>query len=202
MSIENDNTPTTINAQLYFAVLPEWVLYLPISAVAVRVYCVLRRHADNTTGECFPSRRRLAMKARCSVATLDRAIKELVEHSAVSVIKRKNDAGDWSSNLYTVYSTPDGYTQVASKTTLPTLKDRARGSLKTDTLTKAIKHNKQEQRVYTLEQQQAMSLGAALYHTGKTLEEVHEAATTAHGINQLVIDTYLKYCQDAKGLRP
>ncbi len=202
MSMENDSTPNAVNAQLYFAVLPEWVLYLPISAVAVRVYCVLRRHADNTTGECFPSRRRLAMKSRCSVATLDRSIKELVEHKAISVAKRKNDAGDWSSNLYTVYSTPDGGTWVASKTAPPILKTGAEGGAKSNALTRAKRTQKQELPNYTHEERQAMSLGAALYHTGRTLEEVHEAASTAHGNNQLVIDTYLTYCQDAKGLKP
>lgn len=188
----DDNTPTTINAQLYFAVLPEWVLYLPISAVAVRVYCVLRRHADNMTGECFPSRRTIAMKARCSVATLDRAIKELVEHRAVAYTKRKNAAGDWTSNLYTVYSTPQGNTQVASKTVLPTPKNKGTGSLKTVALTKAITNQKQEPSVYTLEQRHEMSMGAVLFHTGATLIEVTEAALDAHGnIRQAVIDTFI-----------
>jgi len=71
----NSNDETAIDAQMYFAVLPEWVLYLPISANAVRVYCCLRRFADNSTGECYPSRRLLAQKAQVSVVTLDRCIK-------------------------------------------------------------------------------------------------------------------------------
>ena len=186
------NIPTAVNAQLYFAVLPEWVLYLPISAVAVRVYCVLRRHADNMTGECFPSRRTIAMKARCSVATLDRAIKELVEHKAVAYTKRKNATGDWTSNLYTVYSTPQGNTQVASKTILPSPKNEGTGSLKSVALTKAITNQKQEPRVYADQTDHDKSMGASLFHTGATLIQVTEAATDAHGnIRQAVIDTFI-----------
>ena len=185
------NIPIAVNAQLYFAVLPEWVLYLPISAVAVRVYCVLRRHADNMTGECFPSRRTIAMKARCSVATLDRAIKELVEHKAVAYTKRKNATGDWTSNLYTVYSTPQGNTQVASKTILPSPKNEGTGSPKSVALTKAIRTQKQERRVYADQTDHDKSMGASLFHTGATLIEVTEAATDAHGnIRQAVIDTF------------
>jgi len=191
--MKEHNIPTAVTAQMYFAVLPEWVLYLPISAVAVRVYCVLRRHADNTTGECFPSRRTIAMKARCSIATLDRAVKELVEHKAVSVTRRKNAAGDWTSNLYIVYSTPQGNTQVASKPILPNPKNKVTGSAKTVELTKAITNKKQQPSVYTLEERHEMSLGATMYHTGATLEEVNAAAVSAHGnIRQTVIDTFLR----------
>jgi DNA-binding transcriptional MocR family regulator len=98
----------TIHADLYFAIIPEWVLNLPVSANAIRTYCCLRRYADNQTGECFPSRKTVAMRARLSVSTLDRAIKELVEYGAIEITPRKNAAGDWSSNLYTVRSVPKG----------------------------------------------------------------------------------------------
>lgn len=98
----------TIHADLYFAIVPEWVLSLPVSSNAIRVYCCLRRFADNQTGECFPSRKTLAMRARLSVSTLDRAMKELVDFGAVEITPRKNANGDWSSNLYTVRSVPKG----------------------------------------------------------------------------------------------
>lgn len=98
----------TIHADLYFAIIPEWVLNLPVSANAIRTYCCLRRFADNMTGECFPSRKTVAMRARLSVSTLDRAIKELVQYGAIEITPRKNASGDWSSNLYTVRSVPKG----------------------------------------------------------------------------------------------
>jgi len=107
-----DATPSvgkdTIHADLYFAIVPEWVLSLPVSSNAIRVYCCLRRFADNHTGECFPSRKTVAMRARLSVSTLDRAMKELLEFGAIEVTPRKNANGDWSSNLYTVRSVPKG----------------------------------------------------------------------------------------------
>lgn len=98
----------SIEADLYFAIVPEWVLNLPVSSNAIRVYCVLRRFADNQTGECFPSRKTVAMKSRLSVSTLDRAIKELVDNGAITVNPRKNQHGDWSSNLYVVRAVPRG----------------------------------------------------------------------------------------------
>jgi hypothetical protein len=98
--MSNDiNATTVVEAQMYFAVIPDWVLELPISASSVRVYCCLRRYADNKTGQCWPSRRSLAMRAQCSIATLDRAIKELAQHGALHIAKRKNSAGDWTSKV-------------------------------------------------------------------------------------------------------
>ena len=35
-----------IEASEYFAILPEAVLFAPISSNAVRLYCILRRRAD------------------------------------------------------------------------------------------------------------------------------------------------------------
>ena len=147
--MSNDiNTTTVVEAQMYFAVIPEWVLDLPIGASSVRVYCCLRRYADNKTGQCWPSRRTLAMRARCSIATLDRAIKELAEYGALHVAKRKNAAGDWTSNLYTVMSLPNG---VASKLALPASRIGTTGTPTVGRRTKANMNEKQEQRVYPLE---------------------------------------------------
>ena len=207
--MENEHVgETSVNAQLYFAVLPEWVLYLPISANAVRVYCVLRRYADNTTGECYPSRKTLAMKARISVQTLDRCIKELVDHHAITVKPRKNAAGDWSSNLYTVMSYSQNYQQVAKKIGIPLLTGGETGTPKTRartrtnlnhrkelTTTNSKNNQKQELPKYDLQQQQNASLGAALFHTGANLTEVEYQAIDAWGnVRQETIDIFLSLC--------
>lgn len=194
--MENEHVgETSVNAQLYFAVLPEWVLYLPISANAVRVYCVLRRYADNTTGECFPSRKTVAMKARISMQTLDRCIKELVDHGALKVQQRKNAAGDWSSNLYTVMSFPQGYQGVAKKLGIPLLTDGETGSPKTRARTRTNLNEKQELPKYDLREQQNASLGAALFHVGRTITEVEHEAIDAWGqVRQATIDTFLELC--------
>jgi len=142
------NTQNAVDAQVYFAVIPEWVLYLPVSSSAIRVYCCLSRYADNKSGECWPSRRTLAMRSRISIATVDRALKELVEHGAILQRKRKNDAGDWTSNLYIVLALPMG---VASNLALPHTRIAATGKRKDVALTKPNMNDKQELRVYPLE---------------------------------------------------
>ena len=129
---ESNNESNEVTAQIYFAIIPEWILDLPISSAAVRVYCCLRRYADNKTGECFPSRRTLARRAKISLRVLDRAIKELINHQAIVVTKRKNVKEEYTSNLYTVMSLG-----VGSKTTLGSAKQTARGSAKKAALTKA-----------------------------------------------------------------
>lgn len=102
------NEQTEISADFYFAIIPEWVLGLPVSSNAIRAYCILRRYADNKTGECYPSRKLLAMRCRLSVSTLDRALAELTVHKAITITPRKNKLGDWSSNLYVVHTFPNG----------------------------------------------------------------------------------------------
>jgi hypothetical protein len=145
--MDSINNKHAVEAQIYFAVIPEWVLDLPITASAVRVYCCLRRYADNRTGECWPSRRTLAMRSRVSVATLDRSLRELVEQGAIRQTRRKNNAGDWTSNLYTVLALPYG---VASKLIPPTSKITATGQRKYVAQTRSNVNDKHEQRVYDL----------------------------------------------------
>ena len=139
-----------IGAQVYFAVLPEWVLDLPISAQAVRVYCCLRRYADNKTGECWPSRRTLAMRSRMSITTLDRCLKELVDHGAIRMERRKGANGDWTSNLYTVLSMPDG---VATTLIPPRPVIAATGGSNDDALTTPNVNERQELPEYHSTQQ-------------------------------------------------
>ena len=175
--MSNDiNEVAVIEAQMYFAVIPEWVLDLPIGASSVRVYCCLRRYADNKTGQCWPSRRTLAMRARCSIATLDRAIKELTEHGALHVAKRKNAAGDWTSNLYTVMSLPNG---VASKLALPASRIGTTGTPTVGRRTKANMNEKQEQRVYDLETPKAQPAPTkdSLLANEKQFRDLAETAT-------------------------
>lgn len=175
--MSNDiNEVAVIEAQMYFAVIPEWVLDLPIGASSVRVYCCLRRYADNKTGQCWPARKTLAMRARCSIATLDRAIKELAEHGALHVAKRKNTAGDWTSNLYTVMSLPNG---VASKLALPASRIGTTGTPTDGRRTKANMNYKQEQRVYPLEVPKAEPAPTkdSLLATAQQFRELSETAT-------------------------
>ena len=137
----DDSEKISVSANVFFSIIPEWVLYGEISAVAVRVYATLRRYADNMTGECFPSRKTLAMKVRCSIRTLDTAIAELEAFGAIAIQRRKRDNGNnWMSNLYVVYtSAPNKH--LAQKTALPSAKNSTIPSAKNSTLTKAINYN-------------------------------------------------------------
>jgi hypothetical protein len=175
-----------------FVIVPEWVLMLPITATALRVYCVIRKHADAKTGECFPSRKTIAAKARCSVASVDRCVKELVENGALKVRRRKNKAGDWTSNLYTITAnhtgSPQGSPQVATKGELPSASNEGRGSRKTWSQTKSISNKKQPSSDYDVQQRQDLSLGAAFFHIGATLKAVQDTAQD----RTLVVDEFLR----------
>jgi len=84
---------------LPFATIPEWLLEADVSDRAVRLYGLLVRHADQD-GHAFPSRKRLSDRLKCSVDSVDRAIRELREVGAVQVRHRKDEAGDRTSNDY------------------------------------------------------------------------------------------------------
>jgi hypothetical protein len=81
-----------------FALVPEWLVYSGVSGTALKVYCVLARHADFESGECWPGRDRIAELLDCSPTSVDRAVTELVKARALKVRRR----GLGMTNLYTV----------------------------------------------------------------------------------------------------
>jgi hypothetical protein len=101
-----------INADNYFCIIPEWVLYAPISSHAVRLYGTLQRYADKDSGQCHPSRKTLAEKCGLSLSSLDRALIELIELGAVKKKQRVSSNGDWTSNIYTVITNATVSSQV------------------------------------------------------------------------------------------
>ncbi len=70
-----------------FAIVPEWVIDSPVSDTALRLYCVLTRYG-NTSGHRMPSRATLATRLRKSTDTIDRALRELEHHGALTVEHR------------------------------------------------------------------------------------------------------------------
>lgn len=84
-----------------FSIVPEWVIVSGLSHGAVRLYALIARYADYSTGEAFPSRATLGGKLRVSKDTVDRFIKELVDVGALEVVRRR-DGVVWQSNLYIV----------------------------------------------------------------------------------------------------
>jgi len=90
-----------IQADIKFAIVPDWVLDAAISDRAVRIYAILARYADNETLQAFPSRETLAKRAGCNAKAVTKAVDELVSVGAVVKEHRKN--GDaFQSNLYTL----------------------------------------------------------------------------------------------------
>lgn len=102
----------SINADNYFCIIPEWVLYAPISSNAVRLYGTLQRYADKDSGQCHPSRKTLADKCNLSLSSLDRALIELVDLGAIHKQQRLSDKGDFTSNIYTVITNAGVSSQV------------------------------------------------------------------------------------------
>ena len=169
-----------------FVIVPEWVLMLPISATSLRVYCVIRRHADARTGECFPTRKTIATKARCSVASVDRSVKELVVNGAIKSERRKNKAGDPTSNLYTILS-PKLCT-VATKDDLPSSTDDGTGRLKNDARTRTNLNEKQSSGLYDIQRRQDLSLAVHMFNIGASLKAVQDTALE----RTLVVDEFLR----------
>lgn len=82
---------------------PHWILFHPdISPLAVRLYLVLRQHAD-ARGDSFPSRRRLADLLNVSLPTLDKARAALVDTGALTMDRRKGAGDEWLSCTYRIH---------------------------------------------------------------------------------------------------
>jgi hypothetical protein len=113
----------TRSADHYFAIIPENILYADISHIAVRVYGVLRRHADKDNGTCHPGRSRIAKVAHTSPSSVDRAISELVRIGAIEVIHRVDPENPKRllSNQYRLLTPPahDDTPPVGDDTPLP-----------------------------------------------------------------------------------
>lgn len=107
----------TIEADLRFSIIPEWILDSGLSDKAIRIYGILARYADNETLQAFPSRETLARRARCHVKSVDRAVRELIAAGAVYKSARKSN-NEWRSNVYTLRRMP---AKGGRDTTVPTL---------------------------------------------------------------------------------
>lgn len=122
MSIPESN-PRSIDADNYFAIIPEWVLDADVSAQAVRLYGILRRYAD-AENRAWPSRHTLANRMRVSTKTVDRSLKELLGLGALAIKHRRDAAGDPTTNLYRLFTANPG---VGTHTSPPRDTDVARG---------------------------------------------------------------------------
>lgn len=123
-----------------FALVPVWVLDLPISHLALRVYAV---HADwaDRAGAHHHCRQAIAERLGVNVRSVDEAHKALVAHKALRIERRRDPAGDPTSNRYWVNRVPPG---VAKQSSLPSEADAATGSEADFSLTRPSYVNHQE----------------------------------------------------------
>ncbi len=70
-----------------------------LSFCAQSIYRYLRYRQGKNEG-CFYSHKRIARDNKCSVATVKRAISELVEKGYIEKINRRRSDGSKTSNLY------------------------------------------------------------------------------------------------------
>ena len=87
-----------------FAIIPDWVINADISDAAFRVYSLLLRFGG-TSGCRMPSRGLLARRLHSSTDSIDRALRELVDHALVRIEHRHNGRKTLS-NRYHVRTSP------------------------------------------------------------------------------------------------
>jgi DNA-binding transcriptional MocR family regulator len=74
---------------------------LDISTELIPTYCCLADYA-NKKGYCYPSMETLASTLNCSVRTIQRHIKELVEKGLIEIVQRRRIKGKLSTYLYKI----------------------------------------------------------------------------------------------------
>lgn len=123
MNEDNNTDDRTIEVTVdeAFAIVPLWVVRHPdLSDRAVRLYGTLGGYADNQTHRCWPSRARLAADLHCSLNSIDRAARELLDAGAVTVQHRFDDNGNRMPNLWTLHRINRGAGRTGAATPTPT----------------------------------------------------------------------------------
>lgn len=94
-----------------YAMLPGWIYSLGLSGMAIALYGLLANSgtydaASGTYQGCQPRRKLLAARLGCSIATVRRALLELVESGAVTRAQRYAASGAQLPSEYIVWHHP------------------------------------------------------------------------------------------------
>jgi hypothetical protein len=119
-----------IEADNYFAIIPEWILDADISPRAKNLYCILWTYADRKDGSCYPSVTTLAKRVGVSRANTHKLINELLDIGAIEKKNRYKDNAK-QTNLYFL-KTSNPYIK-SDTTTSSSIADDTRGSIADDT---------------------------------------------------------------------
>lgn len=77
-----------------------------LKAHGIAVYCALARFA-NQDQECWPSRRAIHERTGVSLPQINRELNKLVALNLITITPQFNEAGDQTSNLYTLLDIVD-----------------------------------------------------------------------------------------------
>lgn len=119
-----------IEADNYFAIIPEWILDADISPRAKNLYCILWTYADRKDNSCYPSVTTLSKRVGVSRANTHKLINELIEIGAIEKKNRYKDNAKQSNLYFLKTSNPS----IKNGTTKPSSTvDDTRGSIADDT---------------------------------------------------------------------
>ena len=86
-----DSIDEEITADVKFAQIPHWLLELPLTDKAIRLYAILSKYADNEDRTSYPGRGTLSKLMRCHRTSVDRAVEELMQAGCISKQRRVVD---------------------------------------------------------------------------------------------------------------
>ena len=119
-----------IEADNYFAIIPEWILAADISPRAKNLYCILWTYADRKDGSCYPSVTTLSKRVGVSRANTHKLINELLDLGAITKQNRVKDNVKQTNLYFLITSKPS---VVDDTTTSSSIVDDTRGSIADDT---------------------------------------------------------------------
>ena len=119
-----------IEADNYFAIIPEWILDADISPRAKNLYCILWTYADRKDGSCFPSVTTLSKRVGVSRANTHKLINELLDLGAITKQNRVKDNVKQTNLYFLITSKPS---VADDSTTSSSIVDDTRGSIADDT---------------------------------------------------------------------
>ena len=99
----------SVKATTKFAMIPEWLLDISLSAGAYMVYGALAKYANNETKETFVSHSTLANKLGVSRNTIINRIKELENKGCIHIERRYEDGHQKSNNYILKWEPPEYY---------------------------------------------------------------------------------------------
>ena len=127
----------SVKATTKFAMIPEWLLDISLSAGAYMVYGALAKYANNETKETFVSHSTLAVKLGVSRNTIINRIKELENKGCIHIERRYEDGHQKSNNYILKWEPPEYYVS----TKIVEVEPKKNEDLPTEVIVEAVEDN-------------------------------------------------------------